>query len=105
MATEPFVASLGTFESTWYAREHGRYFLVIEVPGPSGEPVRIGFRKLGFGKFKGLEPMPIFEVADGAGWDMAAAKPIPPQPLAQALELLFTQMVTAARKAHHGRRG
>jgi hypothetical protein len=95
VATEPFIARLGSFTKLFYGRDHGRGFIVVplEVEGIS---TMIGLRKLGIGKFKGLEPMPVYEVVDAVDWDPKELKEIPPQRLLSSLERLFTKTVAAA---------
>ncbi|MEM6797646.1 MAG: hypothetical protein AAF725_27005, partial [Acidobacteriota bacterium] len=63
------------------------------------EVLRIGFRKLGNARFKGLEAVPVFEVVDGVDWDPAGIQKIPPQPLLTACERLFNKTVSATREA------
>ncbi len=96
VATEPFIQHLGSFESLRYTREHGRGFIVVPVESHSGDLI-VGIRKLGKARFKGLEPMVIYEIVDGQGWNLDQMKVVPPQPLAQALERLFTQTMAASQ--------
>ncbi len=98
VATEPFVSSLGSFSEMYYAKEQGRGYIAFAVEEEVGGRLLIGIRKLGTGKFKGLEPMPVYEIIDGASWDERALKPIPPQQLTSALERLFMSRVTASRQ-------
>ena len=98
VATEPFVSRLGSFSDMYYAKEQGRGYIAVAVSEEVGGRLVIGFRKLGTGKFKGLEPMPVYEIVDGADWDEQALKPIPSQKLTGALERLFMSRVTASRR-------
>ncbi len=98
VATEPFISRLGSFSEMFYTKDRGRGYIAVVVEEEVGGRLVIGFRKLGTGKFKGLEPMPVYEIVDGAGWNEESMKPIPQQPLIGALERLFMSRVTAARK-------
>ncbi|MEM8933132.1 MAG: hypothetical protein AAGE94_18235, partial [Acidobacteriota bacterium] len=89
VVTEPFVRRLGSFDQMIYAKQHGGGYVGIAVPLPDGSEEWIGFRKLGRARFKGLDPLPIYEMVDGGDWDPAHTKPIPTQPLFDALERLF----------------
>jgi len=98
VATEPFVSRLGRFEDLFFAKDQGRGYIAVLCEEETGDPVRVGIRKLGIGKFKGLEPMPVYEVVDGRSWDEDKLKRIPAQNLLGALERLFMSQVTAAQK-------
>ncbi len=98
VATEPFVSRLGTFSEIYYAKSRGRGYIAVMVEEEVGGRLVVGVRKLGTGKFKGLEPMPVYEIIDGAGWDEQGLKPIPKQQLLVALERLFISRVTAAHQ-------
>lgn len=98
VATEPFVEHLGSFDRMFYARRHGRGFIAVYLE-EGEEEMLVGFRKLGIAKFKGLEPMPVYEVVDGETWDRSTLKKIPPQPLLSHLERLFAKTVTARKTA------
>ena len=88
VATENYIRRLGTFPEIFYARQGGRGYVV--VPFVDGkEQMLAGLRKLGMGKFKGLEEMPIFEIIDGAEWVGTDMRPIPTQNLLAALERVF----------------
>lgn len=100
VATESFIQRLGTLDHLRYAREHGRGFIVAAFDSPEGD-LQIGIRKLGKARFKGLANTAVYEVVDGHGWDLEKMKNVPPQPLHQALERLFTQ--TMAATASKGR--
>jgi len=97
VATEPFIARLGLFPSMYYARESGRGFIVVPVE-VDGQNYQLGMRKLGIGRFKGLEPLPVYEIIDGSKWSAADLKEIPQQRLLGALERLFTKTVAAAQE-------
>lgn len=97
VATEPFITRLGLFPQMYYAREHGRGFIVVPLE-VDGQNYLLGIRKLGIGKFKGLEPMPVYEIIDGANWSVGDLKEIPQQRLLGALERLFTKTVAAAQE-------
>lgn len=97
VATEPFIARLGLFPQMYYAREHGRGFIVVPLE-VDGKSFLLGVRKLGIGKFKGLEPIPVYEIVDGSAWTAADLKEIPQQRLLGALERLFTKTVAATQE-------
>ena len=97
VATEPFLEDLGEFETMYYARQHGRGFIGFHLE-VGGQSFLIGVRKLGLAKFKGLEPMPVFEVVDGSDWDSKSLKEIPSQPLVKHLERLFAKTVEAKKQ-------
>ncbi len=99
VATEPFISRLGVFPELSYGRLGRRWYIVVELEDELGEPLRIGFRKLGIGKFKGLDPLPVYEVVDGADWEPQQLKDIPSNDLLAVLEQLFAETVTAARKS------
>ncbi len=94
VATETFVSLLGDFEELRYVRAAGHGYIVLELEEGAVDPLLIGIRKLGVGKFKGLEPVPVYEVIDGDGWDPTQLKEIPKQKLMAALERLFASTVT-----------
>lgn len=96
VATEPFIARLGDFETMAFRREGGRGYIAVELAEEAGGRLRIGLRKLGVGKFKGLDPTPVYEIVDGVGWDDTDLKPLPPQDLLTTLERLFASSVTRA---------
>ena len=98
VATEPFVSRLGTFSDMYYAKEQGRGYIAFALEEEVGGRLIVGIRKLGTGKFKGLEPMPVYEIVDGAGWNESQLKPIPPQQLTTALERLFMSRVTSRQR-------
>ncbi|MEM8995640.1 MAG: hypothetical protein AAGF23_12715, partial [Acidobacteriota bacterium] len=81
VATEPLIQHLGEFSPLYYARQHGRGFIGTDTEGLGGESLRVGFRKLGGAHFKGLDPLAVFEIVDGADWDPAGLQKIPDQPL------------------------
>ena len=98
VATEPFVSRLGTFSEMYFVKDQGRGYIAVACEEDVGGRVLIGIRKLGIGKFKGLEPMPVFEIVDGRIWDEANLKRIPSQKLLGALERLFMSRVAASQK-------
>ena len=98
VATEPFVARLGPFSEMYYAKGQGRGYIAVVVEEEVGGRLVIGVRKLGTGKFKGLEPMPVYEIVDGNDWQEKDLKHIPPQKLTGALERLFMSRVTTAHQ-------
>lgn len=95
VATEPFVVRLGEIEQLFYTRDHGRGYIVIALEEEGGTTLRVGMRKLGFARFKGLEQMPLYELVDGEDWEDASLKPVPAQSLMSALEKLFTSAASA----------
>ncbi len=98
VATEAFIQRLGAFSELFFVREAGRGYIVLELEEEEAEGLWVGIRKLGVGKFKGLEPMPVYEVIDGGSWPRGTRKPIPSQRLMSALERLFASTVTASSK-------
>ncbi len=98
VATQPFISRLGSFPEMYYAKDEGRGYIAVAVEEEVGGRLVIGIRKLGTGKFKGLEPMPVYEIVDGTGWAEQSLKRIPPQQLTGALERLFMSRVTAAHQ-------
>lgn len=96
VATEPFVARLGSFNPLYYAREQGRGFIAFHLAQDDPQSM-IGIRKLGIGRFKGLEPIPVYEVVDGSNWAPQDIKEIPPQRLLGAIERLFAKTVAATQ--------
>jgi hypothetical protein len=94
VATEPYLSRLGQFEELYFAYQDTRGYIVVPLVERSGETLLIGLRKLGFGKFKGLEPMPIFEILDGASWQLDKLQKIPTLNLLAALEKVFASRVT-----------
>lgn len=105
VATESFVRRLGFFRELRYTKLAGRWFVALELDVDGHEPLWIGIRKLGIGRFKGLDPVPVYEIIDGAGWSGETMKEVPAQRLMGALEKLFAQTVThRGREAAHGAR-
>ncbi len=105
VASEAFIQRLGAFSELCFVRDGGRGYIALELDDDGeGEGEWVGVRKLGIGKFKGLEPMPVYEVVDGGAWPAAARKPIPSQRLMSALERLFASTVTAQSKPSSSRR-
>lgn len=98
VATEPFIGRLGRFEDMYYARLQGRGYIVLPLDEDVDGRQLIAIRKLGYGKFKGLDETPIYEVVDAAGWDRAKFKTIPPQALQSALERVFAVALAARYK-------
>lgn len=98
VATEPFLDALGSFESMYYTRQHGRGFIAFHIE-EAGHKLRVGARKLGLAKFKGLEAMPVYELVDGESWSPETLKEIPSQPLLSHLERLFARTVEAKKAA------
>ena len=76
VATEPFLPTSARSTTMYYARQQ-RPRLHRVFTSKTAAPVLIGVRKLGSRKFKGLEPMPVYEVVDGEDWDRKALKEIP----------------------------
>ncbi len=98
VATEPFISRLGSFPEMYYAKDQGRGYIAVVIEEEVGGRQIIGVRKLGIGKFKGLEPMPVYEIVDGAEWNEQDLKSIPTQKFTGALERLFMSRVTAAHQ-------
>ena len=98
VATESLVGHLGTFEKLYFGKDSRRGYIVLTLEEDSGATLLVGIRKLGIGKFKGLEPMPIYELVDGADWQVEDLQPVPSQPLLGALDRLFAQTMTRGRQ-------
>lgn len=98
VATEAFVARLGAFPRVYLAREGHLSYIAVDLERSGAPPLRVGLRKLGIGKFKGLDPAPVYEVVDGAHWDPDRFEEIKASPLMGLLERLFAQTVTAKRR-------
>ncbi len=98
VATEPFVSRLGSFSEMYFASGQGRGYIAVVIEEEVGGRLVVGVRKLGIGRFKGLEPMPVYEIVDGQDWQERELKKIPPQKLTGALERLFMSRVTAAHQ-------
>ncbi len=103
VATEPFISRLGLFPDMYFGREADRGYIILPVEEDAGQ-LLVGIRKLGIGKFKGLEPMPVYEVIDGAAWRVEDLQKIPSQQLMSALERLFASTVTARNRARKARK-
>ena len=94
VATEPFMQRLGKFPELFYARAGGQGFIAFKLTGEVIGELLIGARKLGVAHFKGLDPLPVYELVDGNTWDSPELKPIPHQNLMAALERLFASIRT-----------
>lgn len=97
VATEAFVTRLGFFTELRFVKEQGRGYVAFQLEEEGGS-MRVGVRKLGIGKFKGLEPVPVYEIVDGDGWSWSELQEIPSQPLMSALNRLFVQTMAAKAK-------
>ncbi|RMH21234.1 MAG: hypothetical protein D6696_06315 [Acidobacteria bacterium] len=96
VATEDFVGRLGDFDRLYLAREGRRAYVVFTVEDEaSGSSLRVGMRKLGMSRFKGLGEVPVYEVVDADPWDEATFKEVPSQSLRSALQRLFATTVTS----------
>lgn len=96
VATEDFITRLGLFSQLFYGRSAGRGYIVAEVEEGIGDPILVGFRKLGVGRFKGLDPLPVYEIIDGASWTQETLKEIAEQDLPALLERLFAETITGS---------
>lgn len=94
VATESFIRRLGIFRELRYTKESGRWFVALELDVEGHDRQWIGLRKLGIGRFKGLDPVPVYEIIDGGHWTPETLREIPAQHLMGALEKLFAQTVT-----------
>jgi hypothetical protein len=94
VATEDFISRLGIFPRLFYGRSSGLGYLVAEVDEGFDEPILVGFRKLGVGRFKGLDPLPVYEVIDGAIWNREKLKELSEHDLLALLERLFAETMT-----------
>ena len=97
VATEAFVNRLGYFQDLRFGKEQNRGYVALRLEEEGGF-LQLGLRKLGIGKFKGLEPVPIYEIIDGDAWDWASLQEIPSQSLMSALNRLFVQTMAAKAK-------
>ena len=97
-ATEPFVSRLGAFTEMYWAKDQGRAYIAFPIEEDVGDRVLVGIRMLGIGKFKGLEPIPVYEIVDGDNWDDRNLTTIPPQKLMGALDRLFASRLSAAHQ-------
>lgn len=98
VATEAFVQRLGNFPELRWVHDAGRGYIALDLEeGDEVGGLWVGVRKLGVGRFKGLEPTPVYEIVDGGSWPPSTMKPIPGQPLMNALERLFASAVTAQK--------
>ena len=96
VATDDYIQRLGTFAELWYGRQGGRGYVIVAIPDGDGSPVLVGLRKLGLGKFKGLEKLPVYEIIDGACWTPDRLKPIPTKNLKSALERVFASSFSSS---------
>jgi hypothetical protein len=88
VATEQFVehlASEGRYQRLYRVHEEDRSFVVAPLNTGEGR-LYAGLRKLGMARLKGLEPLAVYEVVDGAGWDGSQLVEEGTQDLLSALE-------------------
>ena len=95
VATEDYIQRLGSFPELWYARQGGRGYVVIALTDGDQPKLLVGLRKLGLGKFKGLEKLPVYEIIDGANWSADQLRPIPSNNLKSALERVFASALSS----------
>jgi hypothetical protein len=95
VASEAFVARLGEFSRLHVARAAGHRWIVLDLDEAEGKRLRIGIRKLGVGKFKGIEQLPVYEVIDGGSLASESLKEIAIREPLSALQRLFASRVTA----------
>ncbi len=98
VATEPYLSHLGSFEELYFGYEERRGYVIVPLVEKSGETLLVGLRKLGFGKFKGLDQIPVFEIIDAASWQLEKLQKIPKMNLIAALEKVFATKLTAPKK-------
>ncbi len=98
VATEAFVSRLGFFQDLRFYKEQHRGYVALRLEEDGGF-LQLGLRKLGIGKFKGLEPVPVYEIVDGETWPWETLQEIPSQSLMSALNRLFVQTMAAKAKA------
>jgi hypothetical protein len=68
-------------------REGDRAYVVVQVDDfGGGPPISVGLRSLGRASLKGLDPMPVYEVVDGADWSEEQVEPISVMDLTEAIE-------------------
>jgi len=96
VATEDFVARLGTFGAMQLATEGRRRYIVLGLESEGAAALRVGVRKLGAGRFKGLGKLPVFEIVDIDSLEKVRIQDVPSQPLMSALQRLF-----ASDLSHH----
>ncbi|HVS04447.1 MAG TPA: hypothetical protein VMT16_16920 [Thermoanaerobaculia bacterium] len=91
VATERFIehyAQERPPRSLYLVREEGRTY--VAVPLEIGDSKSwVGLRKLGMAGLKGLDPVPVYEVVDGAHFDGAAVQGLRDEGLMQALERVY----------------
>ena len=93
VATENFVQRLGHFDQLYYGRNGGRGYIVARIEEEM-EPLQVGLRKLGVGRFKGLEPLPVYEILDGSHWTEDMLKEVKDTDLSSTLDRLFAETMT-----------
>ncbi|MEM6456345.1 MAG: hypothetical protein AAF772_14720 [Acidobacteriota bacterium] len=98
VATEAVIRQIGKREPMFFASDGGRGYVVVPLEH-GGVRIPIGVRKLGKARFKGLEPLPVYEIVDGADLDRRRFKPIAAQPILDALNRAFAAAMTARGKA------
>jgi hypothetical protein len=70
-----------------------RSYVVFQVDDTS-ERLRIGLRRLGTARLKGLERLPLYEIVDGATFDPAALRTLRTERLAAAADREFSRPLT-----------
>ncbi len=95
VATEAFVSRLGEFPQLYLARVAGHRWIFVDLEDSGEQSLRIGLRKLGVGKFKGIEELPVYEIIDGGSLASESLKEIPIREPLNALKRLFASRVTA----------
>ncbi len=99
VATERFIARLGQFEQTYYAREQGRGYIAVKIEQEALGKLTIGIRKLGTCRLKGLDDTVVYELLDGAHWQPSELRPISGMDLMAALDHLFVRVASARQQA------
>jgi hypothetical protein len=95
VASEAFISRLGEFPELHLARVAGHRWIVLDLEESPGKRLRIGMRKLGVGKFKGIEQLPVYEVIDAGSLPSESLKEIAIREPLSALQRLFASRVTA----------
>ena len=98
VATQPFLKRLGNLDELYYGKEGKRGYVVFPLSDETRGDVVVGVRKLGTAKFKGLEPIPIFEIIDGESWqELDRLQKLPTRDLMVALDKVFAAMFSSTR--------
>jgi hypothetical protein len=96
VATEQFVSHLAKeprFQRLYRVRDGQHSFVAVPLDSGDGR-LYFGLRKLGLAKLKGLDPLAVYEVVDGASWDGEQLEDEGTQELLSALERDYASGMT-----------